>query len=349
MFPAEVVEQIIDHVAENRATLTSSTLVSRAWHTRAKFWLFSSTPIRLVGVPDIDAFIATLESPLCTVHSHIRSLSLRQTSSNPSQLNHVIPVLVRLCNLTSLEIVAESALLSDEARQLLETSFPSLRHLLLHITFSTCAEAVRLVCSFPQLESLRLHARWIGSWAPHDLNLPRSLRTLDLDGYLGDALSWLLLCSSSPPLTCLQLREVATGEFGIVFAYLKTVAASLQSFKLSFLGVNAENEFLTFDDNIQCPELRALEITGRDFKDVVLMVHLLSRLDAPLLEEITFTNLGAVSSLQAAWTQLQNRLLAYPHLRKVTITTLPHFEVGIKLQLRHLYERGMLKLVLPEG
>jgi len=224
--------------------------------------------------------------------------------------------------------------------------------LLLRMTFATCADAVCLVCSFPLLESLRLYARWIGSSAPPNLSLPLSLHTLDLDGFLSDALGWLLSCPRSSAISSVQLREVAAGELGIVFRYARFVAASLQSLKLSFLDLRAERDFLAFDlDVIHTPELRALEITGRDCNDAALIVHMLSKLHTSYLEEISFTNLISVNPRQFAWAQLEQLLSGhvYAHLRKVTITTLPHLRPGIQSRLRRLHEREILDFVFPEG
>ncbi|KAJ7772527.1 hypothetical protein DFH07DRAFT_952995 [Mycena maculata] len=349
-FPAEVAELIMDR-CQHISTLASCSLVCRAWHPRAKFWLFAA-PIKVVGVPDIEAFVTTLQHPLCTLHPYIHSLSIRQSSSNPSLLNHVIPVLARLSNLTSLEIVAENALLSDESRTIFRSNFRAIRHLLLRMTFSTCADAADLVSSFPLLESLHLYARWIGSASSPASSLPVGLHTLDIDGFLKDALGWLLSYPPSPALSSVQLREVVARELEIVIQYVRFVAATLKSFKLSFLDVRAESEFLGSRlDVIRTPELRVLEITGRDCNDAALIVHMLSSLEAPLLEELSFTNLISVNPRQFAWAQLEHRLCspAYVHLRKVTITTLPHLRPGIRSQLQRLHDRDLLDFVFPQG
>ncbi|KAJ7446233.1 hypothetical protein B0H11DRAFT_884665 [Mycena galericulata] len=344
--PAEIAELIIDQ-CQHVPTLSSCSLVCKAWHTRAKFRLFSA-PIKVVGVPDIEAFAATLRHPLCTLHPYIHSLSIRQTSSNPSLLNHVIPILTRLLNLASLEIIAENALLSDESRALFRSGFQSVRHLLLRMTFATCADAVDLVCSFPLLESLRLYARWIGSSPPPASSLPIGLHTLDIDGFLSDALGWLLSCPPSPTISSVQLREIAARELGMVFEYAKYVALSLRSFKLSFLDVRAERDFLALNlDVIHTPALRILEITGHDCNDAALVVHLLSSIRTYHLEEISFTNLISVNAPQIAWAQLEDLLSqpAYAHLRKVTITTLPHLKRGIQSKMQRLHDRDILDFV----
>ncbi|KAJ7091219.1 hypothetical protein C8R44DRAFT_415568 [Mycena epipterygia] len=347
--PPEVAELIIDRC--HTTTLHSCSLVCKAWHTRAKFRLFSA-PIKVVGVPDVEAFVATLKHPLCTLHTYIHSLSIHQSSSNPSLLNHVIPVLAQLSNLTYLEIVAENALLSDKSQALFRLNFMSIQHLLLRMTFATCADAVDLVCSFPLLESLRLHARWIGSSPPPGSSLPTSLHTLDLDGFLDDALGWLLSCPTNPAISSLQLREVADRELGIVFKYVRFVAATLKTLRLSFLDISAERNFLEFDfDPIHTPELRALETTGRRSNDVAMIVHMLSRIHASNLEEISFTSLVSVNPSRVAWAQLEDRLSwhAYAQLRRVTVTTLPHLQSAIQSKLQRLHERHILRFIFPEG
>ncbi|KAJ7859739.1 hypothetical protein B0H13DRAFT_1127070 [Mycena leptocephala] len=239
--PAEVAELIIDR-CQHIPTLSSCSLVCKAWHTRARFRLFSK-PVSVVdvpGVPRLKPFVATLQHPLCTLHPYIHALSIRQSSSNAALLNPVIPVLAGLSNLTYLEIVAENALPSDDCQALFRSNFRSIRHLLLRMTFATCGDAVRLVCSFPLLESLRLHARWIGSSPPPASSLPPNLHTLDLDGFLEDVLAWLLSCPPSPAVSSVQLRDVAEGELRIVLEYVKFVAPTLKDLKLSFLNNRSE-------------------------------------------------------------------------------------------------------------
>ncbi|KAJ7703022.1 hypothetical protein B0H17DRAFT_1194274 [Mycena rosella] len=346
--PAEVAELIIDR-CQHVPTLSSCSLVCKAWHTRARFRLFSG-PVKVVGVPDVEAFTATLQHPLCTLYPYIHSLSIHQSSSNPSLLNHVIPVLVPLSDLTYFEIVAENALLSDDTQALFRANFRSIRHLLLRMTFATCADAVNLVCSFPLLKSLRLHARWIGSSPPPASGLPVGLHTLDLDGFLDDALGWLLSCPTSPAVSSVQLRGIAERELSIVFRYVKLVAATLTDLKLSFLDTRTEWIFLSFDfDPIHIPQLRSLEITGRDRYDVAMVVHVLSRVHASHLDEVSFTSLVSVNPGRVAWAQLEQRLAHVDSLRKVKITTLPHLQPAIQLNLPRLHELDILEFVFPEG
>jgi hypothetical protein len=313
--------------------------------------------------------VATLQHPLCTLHPYIHALSIRQSSSNAALLNPVIPVLAGLSNLTYLEIVAENALLSDDCQALFRSNFRSIRHLLLRMTFATCGDAVRLVCSFPLLESLRLHARWIGSLPPPASSLPPNLHTLDLDGYLEDVLAWLLSCPPSPAVSSVQLRDVAEGELRIVFEYVKFVAPTLKDLKLSFLNNRSEGlsnpaipptlshhliteSFLEFNfDTIDAPELRTLEIEGRLSNDVTLIVQFLPHLRAPQLAEISFTSLVSVNPRRTAWAQLDALLSrpAYFLLRKVIITTLPHLKPALQAQLPRLNERNILDFIFPEG
>ncbi|KAJ6594075.1 hypothetical protein B0H19DRAFT_48640 [Mycena capillaripes] len=351
--PAEVAELIIDR-CEHKPTLSSCSLVCKAWHARARFHLFSA-PIKVVdvpGVPRVKAFVATLRHPLCTIHPYIHSLSIRQPSSNASLLNPVIPVLVELSNLTYLEIVAENALLSDESQALFRAHFMSVRHLLLRMTFATCADAVALVCSFPLLETLRLHARWIGSSPPPAVSLPPNLHALDLDGLLDDILAWLLSCPPSPILSSVQLRDVASRELGIVLKYVRFVAATLKTLKLSFIDTRSETNFLESNfDTIHTPALRRMDVEGRQSNDVNLVVHLLSHLHSSRLEEISFTCLIAVNHRRPAWAQLDQRLSSPAHalLRKVTITTLPHLKSSVQARLPRLNELHLLDFIFPEG
>ncbi|KAJ7268759.1 hypothetical protein B0H12DRAFT_1320575 [Mycena haematopus] len=352
-FPAEVAELIIDR-CQHRPTLASCSLVCKAWHPHARFCLFSApvTVFDVPGVPRVKDFVATLQHPLCTLHPYIHSLSIRQSGSSASWLNPVIPALLRLSNLTSLEIVAENSLISNESYALFQTHFRSMRHLSLCMTFATCTDAVGLICSFPLLESLRLHARWIGSSPPPPMSLPANLHTLDLGGFLEDVLVWLLSCPPSPAMPSLQLRDVAYHEFGIVFKYLKFVATTLETLHLSFLDTRSEKHFLAFNVGIvHAPGLRVLGVEGRLSDDITLMAHLLSHFDASQLEEVSFSYPISVNHRRPAWRQVdaQLSLAANVCLRKVVVVTLPHLQPAIQAALPHLNERRILDFVFPEG
>ncbi|KAJ6499068.1 hypothetical protein C8R45DRAFT_1093330 [Mycena sanguinolenta] len=352
--PPEVAELILDR-CQDRPTLASCSLVCKAWHTRARFRLFTAAPViasDVPGVPRVRELLATLQHPLCTLHPYIQSLSIRQSSLSASWLNPVIPALIELSNLTSLEIIAEHSLLSANSQALFQTHLRSLRHLSLRLTFTTFLDAITLVCSFPLLESLRLHAQWIGASPAPPSSLPPNLHTLDLGGFLEDVLAWLLSCPPSPAVSSVQLRDVAHGEFGIVFRYLRFVEATLRTFHLSFLDKRSEKTFLDSNfDVIHAPGLRTLGVEGRLSDDVTLMVHLLACFDASKLEEISFTCLIAVNHRRPAWTQLDAQLSSPANicLRKVAITTLAHLRSGIKAALPRLDERHILDLVFPKG
>ncbi|KAF8210535.1 hypothetical protein K438DRAFT_2011897 [Mycena galopus ATCC 62051] len=353
--PAEVAELIIDR-CEHRPTLASCSLVCKAWHTRSRFRLFA-TPVTvsdIPAVPRVKEFVATLQHPLCTLHPYIHSLSIRgrKSSSNDSVIAALVAALVGLPNLTSLEIVAEHSLLSEQSYALFRTHFRSLRHLFLCVIFTTCTDAMGLVTSFPLLESLRLHARWIGSLPMPPSILPPNLHTLDLGGFSEDVLVWLLSCPPSPTMSSVQLRDVAHNEFGVVFRYLSSVAGTVKSFQLGFLDKRSEKTFLESNfDTIETPELRALGVEGRLSDDVTLITHLLSHLRAPQLEEVSFSCLIAVNHRRPAWSQLDTRLSSsvYACIRKVTIITLPHAQRAIQAALPLLYERHILDLVFPKG
>ncbi|KAF7376347.1 ATP-dependent DNA helicase [Mycena sanguinolenta] len=352
--PPEVAELVIDR-CRDRPTLASCSLVCKAWRTRARFRLFAAAPViafDVPGVPRVRELLATLKHPLCTLHPFIQSLSIRQSSLSASWLNPVIPTLVGLSNLTSLEIFAEHSLLSAESQALFQTHFRSLRHLSLCLTFTTFPHAVTLVCSFPLLESLHLHAQWIGASPASPSSLPPNLHTLDVGGFLEDVLVWLLSCPPSPAVSSVQLRDVAHHEFGIVFRYLRFVEATLKSFHFSFLDKRSEKTFLDSNfDVIHAPGLRALGVEGRLSDDVTLMVHLLAHFDVSQLEEVSFTCLIAVNHRRPAWAQLDAQLSSPANicLRKVAIITLPHLESGIKAALPCLDERRILDFVFPKG
>ncbi|KAJ7045751.1 hypothetical protein C8F04DRAFT_1249133 [Mycena alexandri] len=345
LLPAEVAELIIDR-CDHLGALSCCSLVCKAWHTRARFCLFSG-PVKVVGTTKIEAFVATLQNPLCSLHPYVHSLSIYDWSNSRPLLNYVIPALVGLSNLTSLDIDIEKALLADEANALFCTHFRSIRHLTLRIIFATCADAVNLVCSFPLLETLRLHSRWIGSSPPPIASLPVNLHTLDLGCFLYDVLNWLLSCPPSAAISSVHLRDVSVRDLETVFQYVRFVATTLKSLIICFLGPSENITDLNLGI-IDLPELRSLEISGR-YSRVHMIVRLLSHIRAPL-EHISFYSFLSINPSSVAWAELEERLSgpAYPRLRKVTISTRPHLQRAIQAKIPRLHQLGVLEVVFPE-
>ncbi|KAJ7287823.1 hypothetical protein C8J57DRAFT_596831 [Mycena rebaudengoi] len=347
--PTEIAELIIDHCdSQDTRTLLSCSLICKALHSHARFLLFQSRPVKLVDIPDIEAFVATIQHPLCTLHPHIHALSIHQCGSNLSILNHVVPALRSLSHLTDLEIVAKNALLSDQYQAILHASVHTLT---LRMTFVTFADVVALVCSFPSLEILRLHGRWNNSPAVSPvLRLPRTLHTLELDGFLDTALSWLLSYPANHTLRSLQLRDVAAREIGVVFQYLKLIGTTLRHLQLSFLDNLAEHTFLTSSlDSIHTPSLHTLKIQGRNTSDISMVLHFLSCIRTSSLEEISFSSLVHHDAGAQPWAQLDVSLArpTYAALRQVSIFTHPSFQAGIISKLHRLHERQILCFVVP--
>ncbi|KAJ7747343.1 hypothetical protein B0H16DRAFT_1726112 [Mycena metata] len=260
-----------------------------------------------------------------------------------------IPALVGLSNLTSLDIHIEKALLADEANALFCTHFQSIRHLSLRIIFATCADAANLVYSFPLLESLHLCACWIGSSPPPAATLPINLHTLDLECFLDDVLRWLLSCPPSPTISSVHIRGVslALRELKTVFQYLKFIAPTLKSLKMG--SISNENTLTDLNLGIvDMPQLRNLEFPDR-YSRVHMIVRLLSHIRAPL-EHISFCCFLAINPSSAAWAELEERLSgpAYPRLRKLTISTLPHLQRVLQAKLPRLHQLGVLE-VFPEN
>ncbi|KAK7005747.1 ATP-dependent DNA helicase [Favolaschia claudopus] len=345
---AEVAELVID-ACEHRPTLSNCSLVCKAWHTRARFRLFSTstttTAVDVPGVPRVQEFVNTLRHPLCSLHPYIHTLSLSQYSRDASWLAHVLPDLARLPNLTSLELVATSdSLLSEASLALFRTEFLGLRHLSLHATFSTCSDATSLICSFPLLESLCFYPQWIGSSRAPAAILPPRLHSLDVGGFVEDLLAWLVVCPPSATLSSVRIRDLARHELWIMFRYLSHAAESLEMFKLGFMDMASERRFLDSNyDAVDTPRLSSLGVDG----DVRLLIHLLHHLRAPRLEEIFFTCNYTVDLSQPSWQQLELlfSLPGHARLRKVAVTTLPHLQSAIQIALPRFHELRLLEFV----
>ncbi|KAF8877378.1 hypothetical protein BD779DRAFT_1423196, partial [Infundibulicybe gibba] len=70
--PSEVMDLVIDQLRKDKTTLIVCSLVCRSWLPRARHNLFSVLNIRtrLTSVQRL------LQSPLCTIHPHVRGLKL---------------------------------------------------------------------------------------------------------------------------------------------------------------------------------------------------------------------------------------------------------------------------------
>ncbi|KAK0457101.1 uncharacterized protein EV420DRAFT_1551438 [Desarmillaria tabescens] len=137
--PTEIIEHIIDELSDDREALVASLSVSRAFHTRARFYLFQT--VRIETESEFHQFISLCDiSPVIpTLVQSLKMLALVSVSQLPS-----------LPNITSLHV---RGLLDD----VWKTNFLSITSLTLEDILFPSTRSFRMwICAYPHLTSLSL-------------------------------------------------------------------------------------------------------------------------------------------------------------------------------------------------
>ncbi|KAJ7032907.1 hypothetical protein C8F04DRAFT_639918 [Mycena alexandri] len=223
-FPAELQDQIIDCLHDEKHTLGTCGLVSKIWLRSSRHHLFALVTLR---DQTWEALIPLLNSPLATFTHSIRSLAISQTveldMTSTALLDHIIPRLprlpaVRCLRLSNLAWEGLTAVTADYLTAL----FATITELDLQmVVFRDPHQLAVLVSRFPCLEKTSLRPIFLDDSAEaqvsHPPEIPRGLTHVRLnfisnstDDPLKETHLWLEGTSSSPsPVRTLEVGLVA--------------------------------------------------------------------------------------------------------------------------------------------
>ncbi|KAF5378601.1 hypothetical protein D9615_007148 [Tricholomella constricta] len=230
--PQEIIILILSFLFYDKPTLSSCSLVSKAWLSHSRTHLFHDIAI------DHDNWETILLAP----HPHIsytRRLKIADLGVLPSG-----PGLDRFSAITSLMLQYNAP--SKDMLLALPLLFPDVRTLYLDgVDFSTSAEAYTLFCAFKHLQKVSVSCTWDQTRATQgeQLYFPRGLRTVDASGglfFLKVPISRSLGCER---LCVLRLYGLRIRDAVAIGAHLGALGGGLEHLELGFVAYSAAEFF----------------------------------------------------------------------------------------------------------
>jgi hypothetical protein len=235
--PTEIIEHIINHLIDDRDSLKACTLVSRQWLPTSRLHFIPS--IR-VNRENHEELLGLLDTPYSLIACWVRELDIAAYRHQPYDwLDKSLPTLAaHFGQITSVKfrgIIWNR--LQPESQGYLHTAFRRSKQLeFWSCRFSSLAEIVENICSFPILEGLRCN---ICSCAPGDTPISVNLK---ISPYFKDLVisdvdrlplfSWLE--SQRPPLENLTVGTISTKTSDGVNSFFALVGPSLRSAQFGF-------------------------------------------------------------------------------------------------------------------
>ena len=249
--PAEIIDQIIDHLHSDPQALGSWALVCRKFLPSSRLHAFEAVYLRSHNGL---TFCDLLESPHCTFVSFVRELYLQEGRgrSRLEQMwfNRAFPRLEALKSAPverlSIQELSWDILCTESQASLLST-FQGIKHLSLsHSRFPTFNQLVKLITSSSNLEVLDMVAVSSGALQPGTLcKSPLSdLQNIKVDSHTATTiLPWLLTSSSIPQLTHVGFDYIADRQDAqITKEFVATLGSSVTHLELGFGMTNSLEE-----------------------------------------------------------------------------------------------------------
>jgi hypothetical protein len=270
--PVELQDEIIDHLGLDERTLKQCALVCRSWVNRSRFHLF----VRVrVGEHTGPRLLELMDSPQCTVASHVKSLTLTESSGQrwrwlSKGLERLLPVM-KLQSLTLQNICWKA--LDLALLEVIGASCDSLINLhLSHVYFQSFADFLSFISAFPSLKGLVLSVVWYGSSdfdepqsfssSRHVLTYPQ-LETVDLNHCPLDHRMWTWLKRvSQAGVHTVQFWDIAESELGSVNRLLEMLGDSLQHTGLSLARPSRDRGTSHLSSHYLIQSLMIFSLTG---------------------------------------------------------------------------------------
>ncbi|KAG6828472.1 hypothetical protein H0H92_007838 [Tricholoma furcatifolium] len=219
--PDELIDLIIDLLANNEDDLQTCSLVCRSWLTRSRYYLFSDIVLNgknsgyILDLPQPSAFAVNARRLLLTEQHHF-----------PSSLRHFASVTnLYIHNSTLVGVMTPSIPLSQIISLELNT-----------VIFEAFADIIRILCALPCLE---MFTQYMCLWTsergiiPAGLQLPERLHTLNYVSMNSDLFfGWFGTLNTLPPISTARIYGVAESNMRSVGTAIKRLGSSIQHLTL---------------------------------------------------------------------------------------------------------------------
>lgn len=310
-FPMELVEEIIQYVAEDHELLKSCSLACHTWLNVCRPHLFRRVYLDHINMDEF----ASLSLPInSTIPIFARNLELVSCQGGDRRwLRRLVPFLTVMTHISylRLENVDWMGLHDQSKRNLISTFTATLTHLTLsNISFATLGEVTTLASSFHLLESLALiQINWQSAPCVQDISiipdilhrLHAPLRSLILHSTsIRPIMAWLISHDPPHPLTSLDIDSIRMEDRLMIGSYFKVLGCRLQDLKVGF-DRNVYCDAIHNEAPDECPGLsgllslrvRSFEITNfldgsAGSSSATAALQMLRTVNPSLLETVVF-------------------------------------------------------------
>ncbi|KAF7369042.1 hypothetical protein MVEN_00231000 [Mycena venus] len=341
-FPQELIDEILDYFSHDYYTLRSCSLVSRAWASRSRSWVFQSC---LLHSKNILPFHDLLRSPYSFL-PHIRSIKAhRKYAPRKGGAFDQIAEDLRLVDVRNLTLglyVTPKATL-DGAETFFRTgfitAFPHVTHLVLNFKLGMgyphlTPLVIDMLCMFPALEVLDIK-EMIATFPnePASAVPPSGLHSLKLcDKSVRPILAWLHAVGHLPKVDSLTLPLVRVEDVPTVRMALQQLGPALHH--LDIMVTWSERYDGMYDFTVDPSTIFDFSL-HRNLKTLAIhyansyhdfypnqMIQLLTKLESPALERLALKTYHLPDDTFNQWTALDRFLSPdrFPRLRNVVFS-----------------------------
>ncbi|KAJ6551397.1 hypothetical protein B0H19DRAFT_1157480 [Mycena capillaripes] len=335
-FPQELVEAILDQLADESASLKACSLVCRAWVSRSRFHLFETCNL----LPEnILVFRDLLRSHIaCTFAPQIRRITAFRDYShaNDDCFDTIAVDLRRLAHIRTLEMTL-SLIYPTNADAYFRAGFVTAFQYITRLSFSCFFDSfhaqpvplIEMLCLFPALQELVVRKIFCTiADPPVGAVLPRRLHSVELSGQsAGPILACLQAAGHLPNVDSLTLPAMVNHhQTETVRAALQQLGSSLCHLDImmtSALGIFEVDLFSGFDFTLLTLETLTIRTAHREDPahfDPNQMIRLITRLPGPALERLSLELDPALyRNVYFDWAALDEFLTPtrFPRLRSV--------------------------------
>ncbi|CDO70009.1 hypothetical protein BN946_scf184354.g11 [Trametes cinnabarina] len=328
--PQELVDQAIDHLWNDRASLRSCSRVCRRWLPSARTHLFRDQ--RLTSAKDCVRFEALVKSSP-EVASYVRKLAISETMSSMHAqhwLNRIPALVAQLPRLSTLELIGvRYPSLQSSSSETLAALKRLTALVFADVYFDSYMDLHTLLSAACDIKDLCFYrVSWMHpSYSPASAHpsLPvRSqapLRRLVIDSWASSTMlrEWLLPTAEHLDVRTLMVRWRERDCMDVLNALLKCCGASLQNLYIELPTTMEESQELP--SLYYSSGLRSLEIDGLVVPGCVAWTSaLLANLRAPFLEKLSISLLllNSSSLLSFNWANLDS-VLSQPSFSGTTL------------------------------
>lgn len=239
--PAELIDQVIDHLHDDVLALRACCITSRAWVSRARYHIFHDI---LLSADRADAFAMLLETSPHISH-FVKSLNIKgeadQIFNKSDYLVAVVPAIApKLTRLKNLRIDSVTlAHLHPKVLSALIQGFPELEELYLSsVTFDRFRDFAAFIVAHPSLkcldlghiwwcDSMKAASRWENVFQVYP-DSPSRLRSITLNDTSANVLDWLRSHYRVLPIHNFTHSSVAACLVSPIARFLHVLGPSLE-------------------------------------------------------------------------------------------------------------------------